>query len=124
WKACRRYFSQASISRVKYPPAIIVSALSFYNLGYSQSEVAGLLIKKHRIRVPRRTISLWLHRYKKVCTFARLREAAMERYTPDTMILSHTFDHRQSYTFKQHQAKLVLLQDTLSHPQDFQRLRD
>lgn len=48
----------------------------------------------------------------------------MARYTPDTMILSKTLEHRQAYTFKLHQAKLELLQDTLSHPQDFQRLRN
>jgi len=46
----------------------------------------------------------------------------MARYTPDTMIRSETFEHRQAYTFKLHQAKLELLQDTLSRPQDFERL--
>ena len=122
-KSCFKYFSTETIARVKYPPHVIIKARSYYNLGYSQSEVARILAKSHRLKVPRRTISLWLERYKDVCTFNRLRDQAKKLYSPQEMILSHTFEHRQTYGYKLHLAKLELLKGTLPHPQDYARLQ-
>lgn len=121
-KSCFKYFSTETIARVKYPPHVIVKALSLYNLGYSQSEVAKLLAQQHRLKVPRRTISLWLNRYKRVCTFSRLRAQAIKLYAPQEMIFARTFEHRQAYTYKLHRAKLDLLSDALKNRQDYARL--
>lgn len=108
-KDCRKYFSPATIKRSKYPPHLIVKALSLYYQGYSQPEVAKLLALKHRVTIPPRTISEWLARYRAVCTFARLRAEAVKRFDAGGFIRSHTLTHRQVYIFKLHQAKLDLL---------------
>jgi len=86
-----------------------MQAITYYNLGNSQTEVANLLAKHHRIRVPRRTISEWLHRYRAVCTYHRLRETAVKTYQPHNLIHSYTMEHKQVYVFKYHRAKLDLL---------------
>ena len=36
-KACYKYFSAATITKVKYPPRLIMQAITYYNLGYSQT---------------------------------------------------------------------------------------
>jgi len=113
-KACFKYFSAATITKVKYPPRLIMQAITYYNLGHSQTTVADLLAKKHRTRVPRRTISDWINRYRSVCTYARLRDQAIKRYQPDNLIQSHLLEHRQVYTFQLHRAKLELLRNNLS----------
>ncbi|MCC6458001.1 MAG: PD-(D/E)XK nuclease family protein [Caldilineaceae bacterium] len=122
-KSCFRYFSTETIARVKYPPHVIIKALSYYNLGYSQSEVSALIARHHRLKVPRRTISLWLERYKPICTFNRLRAQAQKLYRPEEMILSYVFKHRQTYGYKLHLAKLALLKRALVHPQDYAKLQ-
>jgi transposase-like protein len=108
-KTCYKYFSSATISKVKYPPRLTMQAITYYNLGHPQSTVADLLAKKHRTRVPRRTISEWINRYRSVCTYARLRDQAIKRYQPDNLIQSYTLEHKQVYDFKYHRAKLDLL---------------
>lgn len=121
-KSCFKYFSLETISRVKFPPRIIMKALTYYNLGYSQDDVSGILINKHRINVPRRTISSWIKKYSNICTFGRLRNEAKKLYLPQNMISSRTFEHRQVYLYKLHNAKLTLLEEHLSRSQDYQHL--
>ena len=86
-----------------------MKAITYYNLGYSQTEVANLLSSRHRIRVPRRTISEWIARYRPVCTYAKLRDDIKPSYPPDQLILTYTMEHRQVYEFQFHQAKIKLL---------------
>jgi hypothetical protein len=121
-KTCYKYFSSVTIAKVKYPPRLIMQAITYYNLGHPQTTVANLLAKKHRTRVPRRTISDWLNRYRLVCTYARFRDRAIKRYQPDDLIQSHLLEHRQVYTFQLHRAKLELLQANRS-PQALAHLR-
>ena len=121
-KACYKYFSAAIITKVKYPPRLIMQAITYYNLGHSQTQVSKLLAQNHRTRVPRRTISEWIKKYASVCTYARLRNQAKRLYPPTELIQSHDLHHRQVYTFQLHRAKLKLLQDNLS-PRAFARLR-
>ncbi len=108
-KSCFKYFSSVTIAKVKYPPHLMMQTLSYYNLGHPQSAVSNLLARNHRTRVPRRTISAWLNRYRSVCTYTRLRDQALKLYQPDDLIQSYTLDHGQVYTFKLHRAKLALL---------------
>lgn len=122
-KACGKHFSAAGIARVKYPAPIILKALSLYNLGHSQEEVARLLAARHRLQVPQRTISSWIIRYASLCTFGKLRAKAIRLYKPGEMITSHSLQHRQVYRFQMHRAKLELLQGALPRPEDYEHLR-
>jgi transposase-like protein len=121
-RSCYKYFSSATIAKVKYPPRLIMQAITYYNLGHPQTTVANLLAKKHRTRVPRRTISEWIKRYRSVCIYVRLRDQAVKRYQPENLIQTHLLEHRQVYTFQLHRAKLELLETNLS-PRSLTRLR-
>jgi transposase-like protein len=121
-KSCFKYFSTATISRVKYPPHVMMQALTYYNLGHSQSEVAKLLAHRHRTRVPHRTISAWIQKYAPVCTYARFRNQAKQLYAPDDLIQTCLMEYRQVYTFQLHRAKLELLQAHIT-PRTLARLR-
>ncbi len=112
-KSCLKYFTETDIQRVKYPPKVILQSISLYNLGYTQDEVCRLIAKKHRLHIPRRTISEWLGRYRPICSYSRLRAKGKELYYPEKIIEIHLFTHRQVYAFKVHRAKLDLLASEL-----------
>jgi transposase-like protein len=123
-KNCDRYFSLAALAGVKYPPRAILTALGLYNLGYSQSRVAEKISAKYHVKIPQRTVSSWVERYAKLCPFGRLRAKAAKLYRPAEMVSRISLQHRQVYTYKLHQAKLRLLENTLQSPQDYERLRE
>lgn len=99
-----------------------MQALTYYNRHYTQKQVAGLLAKHHRTRIPRRTISRWIKKYRHICTYSQLRRQAQLLYQPDELILTHTLHHKQTYDFNLHLAKLELLKPNLE-PRTFDRLR-
>ncbi len=123
-KTCRRYFTFGGIPGAKYPPEVILKALSLYNLGYPQTAVAERLAARYRMNVSQRTISSWIKRYAPLCTFKNLRTNALEFYAPKQMIAAQRLDHRQVYIYRYHKAKLELLQSILPRPEDFRRLVD
>jgi len=123
-KACHRYFTFGGIPGAKYPPTIILKALSLYNLGYSQTSVAERLSARYSLRVSQRTISSWITRYSSLCTFNKLRTKAIKLCFPNQMVSARRLKHRQVYVYKYHQAKLELLQGILPRPEDYHRLRE
>lgn len=115
-KDCYKYFSSVDIAKVKYLPHVILRALSLYDLGYPQTTVAKMLTARYRVQVPQRTVSSWLARYEKLCTFRSLRPKAVKLYSPEDMVSTQTLEHRQVYEFKLHLAKLELLGNVLGKP--------
>ena len=122
-KQCKKTFSPSLIKKVKYPPKIILKAVLFYNLGYTQKEVSGEMSKSHRIKIPERTISSWIKHYSNTCTFHRLREQAIKLYNPEEMVFSHHLQHNQIYKYQLHRAKLHLTSKELPE-QKFQLLKN
>ena len=103
--ACNRTFVERAIKHATYPPKIILTAISTYNLGHTKKETAQILARNHKIRVPISTIHSWLKRYEHICTFTG---TLRKRYKidPETVIFSKKFNHQQVYTFKYHTLKL------------------
>jgi len=103
-KACNKTFSDRPLKHVTYPPKIIFTAISSYNLGNTKREVVNILSKKFKVDVPIPTIHSWLTRHQDICTFTKLRR----RYNidPKTIINSKKLHHVQVYNFKYHQLKL------------------
>lgn len=122
-KQCNRTFSPMLIKKVKYPPRVILKAVSLYNLGYSQTQVVKELAKRHRLTVPQTTISSWTDQFRDVCTFHKFREHAANLYPPEEMIFSHNLQHNQIYKFQLHKAKLELTSKELS-PQKFTLMKN
>ncbi len=92
-----------------YPLALILETVSTFNLGYSMTEVQGILRKRFHRNVPERTITSWVTEYRPLTTYSRLRRAGQKLFRPENIIRSHTFHHQQVYRFQVHQAKLALL---------------
>jgi transposase-like protein len=112
-KDCRAHFSSLTgLKGVKYPPRLIARAVSLYNGGYSQEEVARRIASEHRIAVPRRTISDWISGYRPITTFHRLRAAAVEQFGHN-MLRQRTLDHQQVYEYKLHLAKLARMTEAV-----------
>lgn len=122
-KSCHKYFSPLPLKRVKYPPKIILRALSLYSLGYSQEEVSGIITSKYHISLPRRTIADWTRRFKSICAFQRQRSEARKLFKPEKIIKSLTLEHSQVYRFQIHQAKLELSNNTI-FPKTLNKLKE
>ena len=101
---CGKTFSDRTFKHATYPPDIIFTAISYYNLGNTKKTVAKMLYKKFKMDVPIPTIHSWLKRYENVCTFTSQRK----RFKPDpnTIVKSKKLHHVQVYDFKYHQLKL------------------
>ncbi len=121
-KNCSKIFTNKKIANKTYPSAIILNAISCYNLGNTQIEVSKLINQRYKIKAPQRTISEWINEYKNICTFSRLRKQAIKLYKPSDMIFSQKLQHNQVYNFKLHLAKLELASKELA-PQKFQLLK-
>ena len=109
---CRKTFSNSEQNHLKnksYPVKIILNAVSHYNFGHTQSEVAKCISRKHTIPVPQKTISNWLSEYKSICSFSRLRKQAIKHHIPKDIIHTQIMHHLQPYAFKFHKAKLNIL---------------
>jgi transposase-like protein len=103
-KVCSKTFSDRPLKYVTYPPKIIFTAISTYNQGNTKRDVASILSKKHRIKVPIPTIHSWLKRYQGICTLANLRQNY--KIDPQTIIKSKKLHHNQIYNLKYHELKL------------------
>lgn len=105
-KACGISFTRRPFKHIMYPPEIISNAMTLYNLGYTKPEVANILSRKYRVRVPVQTIHSWTRRYQDICTFIKLRK----KYSldPKTTIKSRKLHHVQVYDFKFHELKINL----------------
>ncbi len=110
-KICKKIFTLKDQSKNKtYPISIILNALSYYNLGYSQNNINKLLAKKFKLKPSQKTISNWINEYKNITTFNKLRKEALKLYTKEEIIETHTFMHNNlPYKFQIHKAKLDLL---------------
>lgn len=108
---CKKTFTLSGEGNAKtYPLRVILGCVSFYNIGHSQAETAGLLNRRFHAEPSQKTISNWIHEYEPVCTFAKLRAGAVRLFGPKEIIESHEFMHNNlPYKFMVHRAKMELL---------------
>jgi transposase-like protein len=118
-KQCSKTFSPQLIKKVKYPPKIILKAISFYNRGYTQKAVSKEIAKRYHIKIPQTTISEWINRFKDSCRFIRLREQAVKMYKPEEMIFTVSLQHSQIYKYQLHRTKLELVKSELPEQKFF-----
>jgi transposase-like protein len=111
---CKKYFSENTIKFKTYPSKIIITSISYYNLGYSQNKTKNLINKRFKTKVSQKTISNWISQYKSICTFHKLRKKAIRLYSPNKIITKTKLQHNQIYKFQLHNAKLKLLEKYLT----------
>jgi len=110
-KICKKTFTlKQELKSKSYPAGIILSSISLYNLGYSQAEVQKLISKKHKTKVPQRTISNWINEFKQLAPYGRLRQQAKSQFSSENMIEQYEFLHNNlNYKYQIHNFKLNYL---------------
>ena len=107
-KNCSNIFTKQPIKKKTYPIITILKAISFYNLGYSQSQIQKLL--KISPKPSQKTISNWINEFSRITTFHRLRNEAKKLYSPDSIIETYEFLHNNlNYKYQIHNFKLKKL---------------
>jgi transposase-like protein len=106
-RKCGKYFTPKPLPHSYYPPKIVFSAISNYNLGFTLTEATKITNQRYKTHFSVSTLQFWLIRYKNICTFTSLRK----RYTidPENIIFSKKFYHQQVYEFKYHNLKLNIM---------------
>lgn len=118
---CNKTFTPHSVKGKHYPLATIFDAVSFYNLGYSLEESCR---KVGLGTIGASTLSNWLNEFKDRMPFLRMRDFAMQKYSPENMVVTATLAHRQLYRYRFHQAKCELIMQEHFHHQTFKPLKE
>lgn len=107
---CNKNFTTKTLKHTQYPNHIILTALSTYNLGYTQLETVNRINKRFKTKISQPSLSTWLKRYSDICTFIYLRK----KYSidPKEIIKKKKFHHQQVYDFKYHTLKLNIAAKT------------
>ena len=121
-KNCQKTFTlKQELKGKSYSTNIIINAISYYNLGHTQSQIQKIISKKHKVSIPQKTISNWINEFKTITTFNKLRYKAKKRYLPENIIEAHEFLHNNlPYKFQIHNHKINTL---TSNNEKFQRLK-
>jgi transposase-like protein len=106
-KSCKKTFLPKPIPHTSYPPKIILTAISTYNLGHNLKETNKIINSRFKTHLPKSTLYSWLARYKDICTFFPLRKKY--EIDPKDIIYKKKFHHQQVYEFNYHKLKLNIL---------------
>lgn len=108
-KSCKKGFADSKLQHKTYGPKVIVSALSYYNLGSTLEESTKLTNKRFKVKISKSSVSQWLKEFKSICTYCKLREKVSKIYSKEILV-SKTFTHSGlAYNFKYHRPKLEML---------------
>ena len=125
-KSCVKTFTPSVVKGKHYPLAIILDAISLYNLGFSAEQTAGLMKqiitagqnkrRKTKANLQPSSVLSWVEEYKPLCRYFRLRPFAVKMFGPRDVLESATLAHRQLYRFRFHRAKTrLIMQDDFKH---------
>jgi len=99
-----------------YPLEAILDGLSYYHLGHTFKDSAGLLERKYGFEVSAATLSSWVSEFKGACAYNRIRSFGKKLYSPNDILAGINLYHRQIYKFRIHRGKMsVLLQEDIQH---------
>ncbi len=118
---CRKTFTLQQSNKT-YPVSLILTAISYYNLGYSQTELLSILSKRFKAKPSQKTISNWLSEFKGICTFSKLRNKSIKLHKPSEIVYTQALNHIQPYTFKYHKAKLYLLFHDIKYNNEYHNI--
>ena len=109
-EGCGRTFTAERVKGKRFPLAVIVEGISYYNLGLTLEQTCGLLEKKFPDIEPPipATLSSWVEQYKPLCRYERMRPYALKLFEPKDMVEVVSMAHRQLYRFRYHRAKTLL----------------
>jgi transposase-like protein len=103
-RTCNKRFSSRKIPRTSYPPKVILTALTYYNQGYTLDMTQRTIRRRFKTKIPISTLNSWIKRYGEELPATKLRK----KYTldPNQTIKTRRLFHPQPYLFKVHTLKL------------------
>jgi len=105
---CKKRFVDSELKWKGFDAGVILSAISYYNLGNTLEKSSRLVNKRFKVRTSKSSISNWLKEFRGIYSYHRLRDEILEKYTGD-IIASKIFKHKGlTYNYKYHKAKLEL----------------
>ncbi len=108
--SCNRTFTQHSTKGKHYPLAIMLDAISIYNLGYSLEATCRIVHQRQSGgTLQPSTLSSWITETEELCRFCRMREFAIKKFSPKDMIITATLAHQQLYRYRFHRGKCDLM---------------
>jgi len=114
-KSCGRKFKTRDLSHKSYPPRVITSSISFYNLGHTLNETVKHINRQFKVKVSKSSVHGWLQEFADLCSYRRIRDEVLKKYPPDQLIVSREFIHHDlAYNFKYHRGKLDRLPPSFS----------
>ena len=110
-KNCKKKFIRTELKNNNYNSTIIISAISYYNLGNTLDEVVQLINKKYKINVADNIIYSWIKDYYKICNYQKIRSYILKNHNGG-IIDAFSFNHHNlTYNFMFHKPKLKFLCD-------------
>ncbi|UCG68198.1 MAG: IS1 family transposase, partial [Thermoplasmata archaeon] len=103
-KNCQKRFSDRKLSHTSYPPKVILSALTYYNMGHTLDMTIRTMRRRYRIKIPLTTLRNWINRYGNELPATKLRKKY--DFDPNQTIKTRKLFHPQPYLFKVHTLKL------------------
>ncbi len=103
-KNCQKRFSDRKLSHTSYPPKVILSALTYYNMGHTLDMTIRTMRRKYKTKIPMSTLRNWISRHQDELPLTKLRK----KYDldPNQTIKTRRLFHPQPYLFKVHTLKL------------------
>ena len=77
-----------------------------YNIGNNLGETSKIIKKRHKLKVPEKTIYSWVKEFDEICSYYGIRAKAVKLFKPKDMIFKKVFRHLQLYKFRYHKAKI------------------
>ena len=112
-EGCGRTFTAERVKGKRYPLAVIIKGMSYYNLGCTLEDTCRILEKKFAndasVLAPTpETLASWIEQYKPLCRYERMRPYAVKLLPPSETIEVVSMAHRQLYRFRYHRTKMFL----------------
>ncbi len=108
-RRCKKGFTMQTMKNVSYPPKVILTAISLYNLGHTFAKVSQLINGRYQVNTKPQTIHTWLRRYRKHLPYTSLRDKCRGMHSPWDIIFRKKLYHQQVYEFQYHKGKMDIL---------------
>lgn len=89
-----------------YPANIVMDSITSYNLGNNLVETSKIIKKRHKVKVPEKTIYSWVKEFDEVCSYYRVKDKAKKLFKPKDIVFKKIFRHLQLYKYRYHNAKI------------------
>ena len=108
-KDCKKRFVFSSQPGKKYSTAIILNAISHYNLGNNTYQSSKLVNRQFKVKISNSIVGVWINEFKRLCPYYKIRDKVINEYGKN-IIASKLFKHKGlTYNYKYHRAKIDFL---------------